>query len=1015
MLLTFSAMSGMTVVPAMAQTTSAPTHTVHKAHAKKTRATTRTTTTTPVAAAPVAPAGTAASRNASVVSQTVPTEAAPVRSGSENIVVTGTLFRDPNATSASPITHITSRDLQQRGIKTVSQAMQLLSSNGAGNLTNAWSAGGGFAAGGSAPSLRGLSTDSTLVLMDGQRNSYYPLADDGERNFVDTNWIPQSIVQTIDVQQDGGSATYGADAVAGVVNIITRKEIKGFEGNAEGGLSQRGDSGHQRLYATYGHGDLNNDGYNFYVNSEYQQDDPLYYRQLQGPYNNGDLTGIGGTNGNYNILQDGTIRNFTGTPTALVRPSNGAGGGVGPWQVLNPAGCGATGGALVTGTQTAGDGGRSQACTMNSQRYEQVAPDQRRISATAHFTANVTENSQLTAMFNYSQNRTIVTGTPYGTYGSTSYTQDLQANVQGTPLPATLPNGQLNPNDPFASQGQAAQIAYRYGDLIPTTQALSQNFRGSVDYGGSVASKWGSDWIYDVNFVGMNTLLDQRITGVPTINGEINAINNGTYNFVDPSQNSQAVLNSIAPPNVIHARTQEYSGQATLSKGLFRLPGGMTKLAIGGNWRYEALNDPSANPSHPDDPGEQYTGYINPVNARGHRWVESGFFEVNLPFIKMLNADVSGRYDHYSEGFSHFSPKVGVQFKPFKQLTLRGTFSNGFRVPSFAETGGSNVGYTSYTITNPAFLAQHLNPDGSIDPYAQAYRIGNNTAGNPNLRPETSTNFTGGPIFRPTNWLTLSAEYYFIRKNHYIAPNPIGVQTVADAWVANGNAGLPPNVTVTPGIPDPQNPGGSLRPGIINLGYINTNKISTDGVDLSFEAHSRLPGALHDVLWFSKGTATYVRSLNLTLPDGEVQHYAGTLGPYGAVSGSGTPRWRANWQNSFTYKKLTLTPTVYYTSGYKNVAEDQTGADSRFGCGDNVLTSSSFVPTRCHTKSFWDVDLTVNYKFSKRWSAYANVYNLLGFRAPYDFGTYGGYLYNSSWAQNGVVLRSFQFGMNVTL
>jgi len=187
----------------------------------------------PSPAAPIAAGGGVAAATATSV---VPTSAPAAQNNTENVVVTGTLFRDPNLTSATPITHLTRQELQRRGIKSVSDALQTLSSNGAGTLTNSWSAGGGFAAGASAPSLRGLSTDSTLVLMDGQRLSYYPLADDGERNFVDTNWIPMSIMQNVDVQEDGGSATYGADAVAGVVNLITRMRSRAGKALPRAGL-----------------------------------------------------------------------------------------------------------------------------------------------------------------------------------------------------------------------------------------------------------------------------------------------------------------------------------------------------------------------------------------------------------------------------------------------------------------------------------------------------------------------------------------------------------------------------------------------------------------------------------------------------------------------------------------------------------------------------------------------------------------------------------------------------------
>jgi len=1000
LLLTFTAMSGMVAVPAFAQTAQSHAQSTSKAHAKKAKTAKATTAKAtparaPVAATAAAPVVVPNRMNAAVVA--APAVAERAAPATESVVVTGSLLRDPNLTSASPITHLTRQDLQQRGIKTVSDALQQLASNGAGNLTNAFSANGAFAGGASAPSLRGLSTDSTLVLMDGQRLSYYPLSDDGERNFVDTNWMPSSIMETVDVLQDGGSATYGADAVAGVVNFITRKQIQGFEGNAEGGLSQRGDNGHRRLYATYGHGDLANDGYNFYVNSEYQEDDALYNRQLGYPYNTGDLTGIGGTNANYNAQgADGSIQNFRPTTTPLVRPA----GSTGPWSVFPGSSCGA-GSTLSTGT-AAGASGISQACSINQiGNYSQISPQLRRISATAHFIANVTDRSQFTAMFTYSQAlSSYMSHIPYGT---TSSSQALQSTLTGITIPATLANGQLNPNDPYAASGQASQLYYMFGGLIPSESQFSQNFRGSARYSGWVPSSWGSDWKYDVNFVGMATTLQTTYTGYPIINNARSALQDGSFNLANPSATPASVLNFISPKDVLNAGTQEYSGEMSASKGLFKLPGGMVDLAIGGNMRYEELNDPNANPYDATNPGAQYAG-INPFNAAGHRYVESGFFEVGIPFLKMLTSDVSGRFDHYSEGFSHFSPKVGVTFKPVKQFALRGTFSKGFRVPSFAETGGSNVGYTTYTPTNASFIADHPGA------YSQAYSLGVNTSGNKNLKPEISTNFTGGVIVSPTDWVSLSIDYYYIKKEHYIAPNPIASQTVAEDYL-EGSA-LPAGVSVTPDAADPNNPNGSRRPGIINLGYINTNKLVTDGVDANITANHRLPGIFHNIRWVSKGEATFVHSYTLTLPDGSTQKYAGTIGPYNAVSASGTPRWKANWSNTLIYKNFSFTPTVYYTSGYKTVSEDQYPGR---GC-ENRLQGFNGVPTtQCHVKSFWDVDLTLSYRISPRWTVYTNIYNLLGFRAPYDFATYGSYLYNSSWAQKGIVMRSFQFGVTATL
>lgn len=1012
-------MSGMICSSAFAQSTDTQTHTTTKAHTKKARVASKTPATktsgaNPSAPASTAPATTVRATNASVVSRAAAMhsmEANP--SESENVVVTGTLFHDPNAASAAPIEELTSRDLQRRGIKTVTDALQQLSSNGSGSLTNAFGSNGAFAAGASAPSLHGLTSDSTLILMDGQRLSYYPLADDGERDFVDTNWMPNSIMERIDVKEDGGSATYGADAVGGVINFITRKEIKGFEGNAEGGLSQLGIAGHQRLYATYGHGDLAKDGYNVYVNAEYQQDDAVYNRDVGYPYNTSNLTGIGGTNWINNSSNPSATY---GSTQAIVAPVvNGQ--VVGSYRPLNAsASCGKYGspssGTLGATNNYYGSGSAFTGCSTDTTKaYGQISPSLQRINTTAHFTANVTPRSQFTAMFTYSQTLTVAQGTTPATLQS--QTQSKQDSSYDLLIPAVLPNGQLNPNDPFAAQGQAASMNYMFGDLVPTTTYYNQNFRGSTRYNGTAASKWGSDWNYDFNFVGMNSALTQTYTGYPTINGIENAVNNGTYNFVNPSENSKSVLNSIAPKDVVHDRTQEYSYEMTASKGLFRLPGGMVNLAIGGNIRWESLNAPNANPYNTADPGAQYWT-INPVNAKGSRWVESGFWELGLPFHKMLKADLAGRYDHYSTStgvdYHHYTPQANVVFKPVDEFALRGTFSRGFRVPSFSETGGETVGYIQNSISNPAWLAAHSN-----NSYTQAYYVGLNSVGNPNLKPEIATNFSGGAVIRPLPWITLSADYYYIKKSNYIMGNPLGqdAATISEDYVTG--AALPAGVTVTPDTADPANPTATARPGLINYSYINAPWMRTDGVQLGFTASHRLPGVLHEVNWYSKGEMTFVRRFSVALPDGGgVEQFAGTIGPYNTTSASGTPRWKANWSNTFMWRKLAVTPTVYYTSGYKTVAQDAEGPGVT-SCSAG-LTGWDQVPSgQCHVKNYWDVDLTVNYQISPRWSVYANVYNLLGFRSPYDYATYGSYLYNSSWSGKGIVYRSFQFGVNVKL
>ena len=265
----------------------------------------------------------------------------------EEIIVTGSLFKRSDLELTSPVTEITSADLETRGFQSVQGNIQSISANNGPALTNSFTANGAFAGGASAVSLRGLTTSSTLVLFDGLRASYYPLADDGTRNFVDLNTIPDEIVDRVQILKDGASSLYGADAVAGVVNIITKKNIQGLLGNAEAGISERGDSGNHRVSLTYGYGDLSKQGFNVYISAHYLDSEELYNRQRDYPYNTADQSritynGVSGPNNIANGTNSDDLFAFSTAPNVLiVRPANATNtAALGRYQLLNPAaGC----------------------------------------------------------------------------------------------------------------------------------------------------------------------------------------------------------------------------------------------------------------------------------------------------------------------------------------------------------------------------------------------------------------------------------------------------------------------------------------------------------------------------------------------------------------------------------------------------------------------------------------------------------------------------------------------------
>ena len=204
-----------------------------------------------------------------------PRPQAPTTAG-EEIIITGSLLPRTSRETPSPVTVLSAETLAQRGINTVSEAVQRISANNAGTIQAGWNTGFNFASGAKAPSLRGLTVQDTVSLFDGLRMAVYPLADDGQRNFVDLNTIPNAIIDRIEILRDGASSTYGADAIAGVVNIITKKEIQGLHANVSYGISQRGDGKEPHVDLTYGFGDLASQGFNIYVSGEYQKTGAIF-------------------------------------------------------------------------------------------------------------------------------------------------------------------------------------------------------------------------------------------------------------------------------------------------------------------------------------------------------------------------------------------------------------------------------------------------------------------------------------------------------------------------------------------------------------------------------------------------------------------------------------------------------------------------------------------------------------------------------------------------------------------
>jgi iron complex outermembrane receptor protein len=888
----------------------------------------------------------------------------------QTITVTGSAVPRIDVETPSPVTVLTAAQIQRSGLTTLADVVRSISADNSGSIPNAF--GAGFAAGSSGVALRGLTVNSTLVLIDGHRNASYAVSDDGQRSFVDLNTIPLAAVERIEVLKDGASSLYGADAIAGVVNVILKPSFKGAEGTFDVGTSQHGGGLTRKATLLFGGGDLEKDGHNAYVSIQYQKDNPIYLRDRSFPYNTADLSRIGGSNSLAG--QPGAL---SGTTSAVVSPGHLAT----PGDLTTGVADGASRPLTNCGQGTvAGNDGTNAYCTQDfPNQYGQATNAMEQGGIYSRFTVKLNDTTRAYLSASYFESKTTVNANPSQIEVSTP------TNTGNIALPPTLANGQLNPNNPFAASGQYALINYAFGDIPSNNQYDNHNARLVGDVAGTLG-----DWGYDVTAVVNHTWLNTDQKGLINYDALITAINTGSYNFVNPSANSSAVRNALAPGYSKTSTSDLDSLDIAVNRTFGQLDGGPIGFAAGLQARHEAQDDPTLNP------GLEFLGLGN-AHTQGSRNVTGAYVEVDAPLFQSLEVDVSGRYDHYTDIGNGFTPKVGLKWKPVDWFALRGTYSKGLRAPSFAENGSSSAtGFTTYgaSALPDNFAAAHNGSPYVTVPYALAIT----TNANPNIKPEKATNYTLGIVLQPTSWLNASIDYYNIEKKNVIATADVGA--ALDAYY-NG-APLPVGITQVIGDrPDAANPTALARPAEVIGEYINANSLKTTGVDVDIQAHFDFNNDWH---YIAELSGTQIFNWALTLPDGTRQQFVGTHGPYALSSGAGTPRTRGSFANTVIWNKLTGTLTMYYVSGLANYAQDQSGFEPL-----------SSIPLNGRIGSFTYFDLTGSYEITDHIAITGSVENLFDRKAPIDPANYAANNYNPTYDLAGVIGRFYNVGVKVKL
>lgn len=712
----------------------------------------------------------------------------------QRVTVTGSMIARTNAETAEAITVMSAESLRDQGITTVEQALAQLSSNQSGVITasnvSTWGTGGGSFA-----SLRGLGASKTLVLLDGQRLANSVVTGSA----VDLNGIPFSAIDRIEVLREGASSVYGTDAIAGVINFITKKNSQGGQASLTGSKPQGkgGNSGGADF--TYGKGDLATDGYNLLATASY-----THQKELTASQRSFSATGLNVAKGLDN--QNGPMGTFPGSYT----DNNGN-----IFQVNYPSCAGNTHLSSIGGN-----------CAYLYSAAVDLIPDSSQLSGMLSLTKQLSASDTLKLQYFATQSKVTSWGGPQ-TY---SFTMTPSTNPTYFPTAANSTyvtgTGSAEPDltDPI-TVGWTDPNNNRYQGDTNTEQrflAALQGSHGAWDYSTAINYSQNKNVLSvsggyaDYSQLATNGVLSDLINPFGAESAAGQALIDGSY------RNGALAAGTLSLWDV--------NGQASREIGDWFHAGQAATLALGLDVRTERIAfDPTALATTLYD-----ATYYPPQSIAGKRNEEAVYAELNVPVTKQLEFTVSDREDRYSDFGKTNNAKLSLRYQPSKFVTFRGAASTGFRAPSLVDLYAPDVlGADSGSMTGPGCAAGNYTTIFSqANCAAQGMSL---SGGNSKLKPEKSDNFDVGIVLAPVKDLGVTIDWYrVVIKNEIqtIPDNAIYADPTAfsSLYVLNSAGSLTQApVANTACVNGPSTP---------TCGYIiqtaqNTGGITTNGLDLS--------------------------------------------------------------------------------------------------------------------------------------------------------------------------------------
>ncbi len=669
---------------------------------------------------------------------------APENSGAvERVQITGSRInlKQAELSGVGPVTVIDADTIQRSGAISVETLLQRLPSSAgtAGNQSSAYWTSNGY--GTTQVNLRGLGTDRTLVLLNGRR---VVSGGTGANSSVDLNMIPVAMIERVEVLKDGASAIYGADAVAGVVNIITKKSIDGVEMSARYGKTERGDGSEMAADLVWGtrseRGSLMG-SLNYSESGEVNLASRAPCALFE---DDGKLvcSGSSSTIGGRARLANGTRVNFNQDP-------NGNPRGYEPYSAAKHA--------------------------YNSNPFLNAVNPIKRLGMSAFGNLRLNDKVELFSELMFTNRQSEQLATP----GSIGANRPIRIAASHP----TNPTGQ----DLLLERRRVAEKGPR--NFFQETNT----FRVVAGLKGSINDKW--DWSASANW-GRNTGVDgmTNIINLDRVDATLNAATCGTSATAAPCGNYLGYGNlSKAALDYIHFTTRDNGGNdqksfnASVSGELFNLPAGAVGFASGLEYRKEkGWRDPDSLIVS----GAANTNKQDPI--AGEYDARELFAELSvpllekLPLIESLRLNGAARYSDYSLFGSKSTYKVGLDWQVIPSLKLRANKSTAFRVPNVPELFGG-VSEGNLTTTDPCNSWNTQDPNSAVYKNCQASRVPvgfkqfgpsilTTGGGNVNLEPEDADTFTVGAVWTPSRSLTLTLDYFNIEINNAIETVPGSVK-----------------------------------------------------------------------------------------------------------------------------------------------------------------------------------------------------------------------------------------------